>query len=328
MSANHHAECIGCDDTFVAELARVVRKLLPASIAGLNDASIVGRIEVGVTRAMRQGATTALTISRYVSLMFALEPEFAERRRVREHIAATGGKLEASLESLPRISHPNCWYRVERSLIDAQWEALSSVDDVLRHPSLPVSRNTWIFDDEVPRQLSPDYGYQLDVPYFATPEDEVLSILEFAEVGSADTVMDLGSGDGRVVITAAARFGARGIGIELNPDLVQESRLAAVRAGVADRVVFHRRDLCDADLSAATVVTMYLLRDVNLFLRHRLLEQLRPGARIISRHFDMGDWKPDSQLGSGAQSIFCWRVPGPSTPALATVLPPAPASER
>lgn len=308
-TAGHDASCVGCDPAFAAQLAQTMRRRLSDSTAGMSDACIVERVRAGVARAIRDGATSSSAISRYVLLMFALEPEFAQRRRVQEHIATRAERLDTALASLHANSHPNCWYRVAPSYVERRWQVLFSREDVFLHQSLKAEMSKEPMGEDLPPQLSPAYGYQLDVPYVATPEEQVLKMLELAQVGSDDTVVDLGSGDGRIVITAAAHFGARGIGIELNPDLVLEAQRAAARTGVEDRVSFHRRDLFDADVSEATVVTMYLLHNINVALRHRLLDQLRSGARIVSRHFDMGEWKPDLRIGSRAESIYCWHVP-------------------
>jgi tRNA A58 N-methylase Trm61 len=123
----------------------------------------------------------------------------------------------------------------------------------------------------------------------------MLEMLKLAGVGPADHVIDLGSGDGRIVITAARRFGASGLGVEIVPDLVRRSRENAKQAGVADRVEFREQDLFETDLSKATVVTLYLLPEVNLQLRPRL-QKLKPGTRIVSHDWDMGDWKPDRTI--------------------------------
>lgn len=158
-----------------------------------------------------------------------------------------------------------------------------------------------------------------DVPYVQSAAGVVDTMLSMARVGPADYVVDLGSGDGRIVIAAAKRFGARGLGIELDPLLVKESRAAALRDGVADRAAFLREDIFVADFSAASVVTMYLLPQVNLQLRPRLLYELKPGTRVVSHDFDMADWEPDSQVtipvpdkpvGERKEStIFLWTVP-------------------
>lgn len=133
---------------------------------------------------------------------------------------------------------------------------------------------------------------QDEVPFIATPDHVTLAMLQLARVGAKDFVLDLGSGDGRIVITAARRFGARGLGVELSPDLVQKSRDNARRAGVAGRAQFRVQDLFQTDLSQASVITMYLLPEVNLQLRPALLA-LKPGTRLVSHDWDMGDWAPD-----------------------------------
>jgi SAM-dependent methyltransferase len=136
---------------------------------------------------------------------------------------------------------------------------------------------------------------QDEVPFITTPDQVTLAMLQIAEVGPRDHVIDLGSGDGRIVITAAKRAGASGLGVEIVPDLVRRSREHAQAAGVHERVEFRVQDLFATDLGRATVVTMYLLPDVNLQLRPRLLA-LAPGTRIVSHDWDMGDWQPDRTL--------------------------------
>ena len=136
---------------------------------------------------------------------------------------------------------------------------------------------------------------QDEVPFITTPDQVTLAMLELAAVGPADHVIDLGSGDGRIVITAARRFGARGLGVEIVPELVKKSRELAHAAGVQERVEFREQDLFATDLDRASVVTMYLLPAVNLQLRPRLLA-LAPGTRVVSHDWDMGDWLPDRSL--------------------------------
>ena len=131
-----------------------------------------------------------------------------------------------------------------------------------------------------------------DVPFVVTPDNVTREMLRLADVKAGDFVIDLGSGDGRIVIAAARQFGARGLDVEIVPELVEKSRDNARRAGVAERVEFRVQDLFATDLSRATVITMYLLPEVNLQLRPRLMA-LRPGTRIVSHDWDMGDWKPD-----------------------------------
>jgi protein-L-isoaspartate O-methyltransferase len=151
-------------------------------------------------------------------------------------------------------------------------------------------------------------------PFVVTPPDVVQEMLKLAEVRADDVVYDLGSGDGRIVITAAREYSARGIGFELEPDLVRRARDDARRAGVGDLVEFHVQDVLTVDLTGATVVTIYLSREANLKLRPRLLSQLRPGSRVISHQFDMGDWQSSRILNyrdtSGMEHILLlWRIP-------------------
>ena len=134
-----------------------------------------------------------------------------------------------------------------------------------------------------------------EVPFITTPDNVTLEMLRLADVGRDDFVIDLGSGDGRIVIVAAQRFGARGLGVEYVPDLVAKSRENARRAGVESRVEFRTQDLFATDLTKASVITLYLLTEVNLQLRPRLLA-LRPGTRIVSHDWEMGDWPPDRTL--------------------------------
>ena len=152
-----------------------------------------------------------------------------------------------------------------------------------------------------------------DILYVATPEDVGLQMLKTAAVTSDDTVYDLGSGDGRLVIAAARDFGARGVGVEIDGPLVQRSKEAALRAGVADRVIFLWQDLFATDITGATVVTLYLRDDVNLRLRPKLLRELRPGTRVVSHDFGMADWAPDQRLrvrsADREHTIYFWRIP-------------------
>jgi SAM-dependent methyltransferase len=140
-----------------------------------------------------------------------------------------------------------------------------------------------------------DLRAQDEVPFVTSPEPVTLAMLKLARVGPRDVVLDLGSGDGRIVITAAKRFGASGLGVELSPQLVQQSQDNAWRAGVAERALFRVQDLFETDLSVATVITMYLLPEVNLQLRPKLLA-LKPGTRIVSHDWDLGDWFPDRSI--------------------------------
>lgn len=153
-----------------------------------------------------------------------------------------------------------------------------------------------------------------DVPYVPTPQVVVDKMLEVAAVSKDDVVYDLGSGDGRIVITAAKKYGVRGVGVDIDPERVKEANANAVQAGVADRVKFIEQDLFITDLKEASVVTLYLLPEVNLRLRPKLWSELKPGTRVVSHAFDMGDWKPDKTLQVDGRTIYFWVVPENATP--------------
>jgi SAM-dependent methyltransferase len=146
-----------------------------------------------------------------------------------------------------------------------------------------------------------------DVPYQPSPDAVVQGMLDMAKVGPDDFVIDLGSGDGRIPIEAARR-GARGLGIEIDPALISQAQANARTAGVQDRVQFREQDLFEADLSQATVITLYLFPQVNLRLRPKL-QGLKPGTRIVSHNWDMGDWKPDRQETIAGKRVYLWIIP-------------------
>ncbi|MFB6279570.1 MAG: cyclopropane-fatty-acyl-phospholipid synthase family protein [Salinibacter sp.] len=154
-----------------------------------------------------------------------------------------------------------------------------------------------------------DTSVEADVPYVATPNETVRGMLELADVSSEDVVYDLGSGDGRIPIAAAQRYGARGVGIEIKPSLVDRARKNAKLSGVQDQVTFRQQDLFKADFSEATVVTMYLFPEVNLKLRPMLFEQLAPGTRVVSHSFDMNGWEPDSTTKVNGDVLYLWTIP-------------------
>jgi hypothetical protein len=153
-----------------------------------------------------------------------------------------------------------------------------------------------------------------EVPYVPTPQIVVDEMLKLAAVTSSDVVYDLGSGDGRIVITAAKKYGARGVGVDLDPERVKEANANAVTAGVTDRVKFVEQDLFETNLKEASVVTLYLLPAVNLKLRPKLLSELKPGTRVVSHRFDMGDWKPDKTVEIDGSKIYYWVIPPNKTP--------------
>lgn len=146
------------------------------------------------------------------------------------------------------------------------------------------------------------------VPFVPTPQEVVNKMIELAAVKKGDVVYDLGSGDGRIVITAA-RKGARAIGFEIDPELVGTSRENIKKAGVQELAEIRNEDILTVNLSAANVVTMYLLPDVNLKLKPNLLAQLKPGSRVVSHAFDMGDWKPDKVEQVDGRTIYLWTIP-------------------
>jgi hypothetical protein len=158
-----------------------------------------------------------------------------------------------------------------------------------------------------------------EVPYVQTPQNVVEEMLKLAGVRATDFVMDLGSGDGRIVITAAKKHGARGVGYEYVRSLVELAAANARKAGVADRVSFVERNIFDVDLAPATVLTLYLLPDVNVELRPKILAELRPGARIVSHDADMDEWEPDAEVVVPApgktvgleekSTLYLWVVP-------------------
>ena len=147
-----------------------------------------------------------------------------------------------------------------------------------------------------------------DVPYVPTPPDVVEAMLNLGGVKKGDIMYDLGCGDGRIVIMAAQKFGATGTGVDIDPERIKEAEENAKQAGVTGRVRFLRMNLFDADFHDATVVTLYLLPEVNLKLRPKLLKELKVGTRIVSHQFDMGDWKPDKKVDMDWRTLYLWTV--------------------
>ena len=160
---------------------------------------------------------------------------------------------------------------------------------------------------------------QPDVPYVPTTEEAVRAMLKLADVKKADIVYDLGCGDGRIVIAAAKTYGARGVGIDIDPDRIREAKENAKKAGVENLVRFEENDLFQANFREATVVTLFLLPSINLKLRPKLLQDLKPGTRVVSNTFDMGNWRPekeqslpgadDDEIGSLSHKFFLWKIP-------------------
>ncbi|MFC1528582.1 methyltransferase domain-containing protein [Candidatus Latescibacterota bacterium] len=162
-----------------------------------------------------------------------------------------------------------------------------------------------------------NYFSHRDVPFVPTKHEVVDVMLEMAHVTKDDILYDLGCGDGRIVITAAKNTGARGVGIDIDPERIEESKENAELANVTDRVTFIRQDLFDANISKATVIALYLLPDVNLRLRPKILSEVKPGTRIVSHNYDMDEWEPDistevtdaMEFEYDSHSVFFWIVP-------------------
>jgi precorrin-6B methylase 2 len=152
-----------------------------------------------------------------------------------------------------------------------------------------------------------------DVPFVISADEVVEAMLKTAGVTEKDVVYDLGCGDGRILIAAAQKYGARGVGIDINPKLITQSRRNAQRAGVSQKVSFITQDFFKTDIRPATVVAIYLDPKVNLRLRPKLLRELKPGSRVVSNSFDMGDWKPDKMFKlvvAGSEcTIYSWVIP-------------------
>ena len=148
-----------------------------------------------------------------------------------------------------------------------------------------------------------------DVIYVPTPQAVVEAMLQVAGVTKADVVYDLGSGDGRIPVTAAKKYGARAIGIDIDPDRVKEANENVAKNGVGSLVKIVQGDLFELNLSEATVVTLYLLPSLNVRLMPKLMKELRPGTRVVSHAFDMGDWKPEKELDVEGRKVYFWTIP-------------------
>jgi SAM-dependent methyltransferase len=148
-----------------------------------------------------------------------------------------------------------------------------------------------------------------DVRYEPSTDEQTQAMLKLAGVNAKDVVYDLGCGDGRLVIIAAKQFGARGVGIDIDPERIKESTANAQKAGVSRRVKFLNQDLFEAKIGDATVVTLYLWPSVNMKLRPKLLKDLKPGTRVVSNLHDMGDWQPDKTIKADGHNIYLWTIP-------------------
>lgn len=175
---------------------------------------------------------------------------------------------------------------------------------VLRDAGAALALGALLFAVSVPTAAT---ARELDVPYVPTPQAVVDKMLELAELKSGDVLLDLGSGDGRIPITAAKRYGVQATGVDLNPVRVQEANENAKRERVTDKVTFKEQDLFETDLTQANVITMYLLSRINLQLRPQLMK-LKPGTRIVSHSFSMGDWQPDKTVRIDGRDVYLWIV--------------------
>lgn len=190
-------------------------------------------------------------------------------------------------------------------------KALSSPISALLFASLLIAA-------AIPALAQTESARKPDVPYVPTPQPVVDKMLDIAKVGKGDVVYDLGCGDGRIVITAAKDRGARGVGIDLNPQRITEAKANAASAGVEDKVTFKVGDLFTADFSEASVVTLYLLPDVNRALRPQLWKQLKIGTRVVSHDFDMGpEWPPERTERVGGKTLYYWTITSAQKKAIA-----------
>lgn len=175
----------------------------------------------------------------------------------------------------------------------------------------------WFFPrnhDDVPWEgLQIAKGASPDVPYVSTPHAIVDEMVRLADVKASDVVYDLGCGDGRLVIAAVKKTGCRGVGIDIDPERIKESRANARAAGVENRVRFAEQNFFASDIREATVMLIYLFPDVNIRLRGKFLSEMKPGSRLVSHAFDMGDWKPDNSASIGAQRVYYWVIPANAT---------------
>jgi SAM-dependent methyltransferase len=183
------------------------------------------------------------------------------------------------------------------------------VYNLFQHPvkNHMLSRRTLLFG--MPAAcLAQREAKPLDVPYVPTEQNVVEEMLKLAQLRKNDIIYDLGCGDGRIVVTAAKRYGVRGTGIDMSPDRIQEATINAKNAHVTEMVTFREADLFETDLTGASVVTLYLLPQVNHRLRPKLWKELKPGSRVVSHSFDMGDWKPDKSVKVELDNLYQWTI--------------------
>lgn len=191
-----------------------------------------------------------------------------------------------------------------------RWFLLCSLFSVL---NFSVPEGFWLPVGQVLVRAQDDSDSNKIVPFVPTPQDVVERMLELAQVKAGDVVYDLGSGDGRIVITAAKKYGVKAVGFEIDPDLIKRSRESIRKEDLQHLAEIREQDIRTVDLSPATVVTMYLLPDVNMMLRPNIRKQLRPGSRVVSHDFDMEDWNPDVEenirsKAGGSHTLYLWRI--------------------
>lgn len=163
--------------------------------------------------------------------------------------------------------------------------------------------------DPLPGPLAQEAAAKPDVIFVPTPQELVDDMLRLVDLKAGDVLYDLGSGDGRIAVTAAKRYRVRAVGIDIDPRRIRDANQNAAKAGVSKLVSFRQEDLFKADFREATVVTLYLLPELNLKLRPRILAELRPGTRIVSHQFDMGDWIPEKKLEVNGRTVYFWTIP-------------------
>jgi SAM-dependent methyltransferase len=199
-----------------------------------------------------------------------------------------------------------------------QKEEIVKIKSIIYLLALALCFNGYFVSAQSASQEQQPPGKELrspDVVFVPTPYEAVEAMLKVAKVGKSDIVYDLGSGDGRIPIMAVQKYNAaRAVGIDINPERIKEAEANLKAAGVGDRVRFLNEDLFEANISDATVVTLYLLPGLNLKLLPKLLTELKPGTRIVSHAFDMGSWKPQQTLNASGSTVYFWTIPAKGTP--------------
>lgn len=218
-------------------------------------------------------------------------------------LAFTGGCTQAA-PPVDTATTPAPATQPPMTSADASGNQPAASQPAVNQPDVIVSMDA----SATPAEPKAPGGRTPDVIFVPTPRPVVDAMLKAAAVGPDDVLYDLGSGDGRIPITAAQRWGTRGVGIDIDPVRIREANAAAVEAGVTDDVRFVEADLFQADLSEATVISLYLLPSLNMRLRPTLL-RLKPGTRIVSHNYHLGDWQPDQTENVGHSTVYSWTVP-------------------